>query len=161
MKTNVASLKSWKVNPIQNRVLQQLHSFYVVSTTAGSTSQTQCWNRQHLMRHVNFFLISWYWRAYWCLPTCPWANRRNRSTTTWLSWSLDMLPSVAALKGLTKVIIAADLRGYKRNKPMFRQGWYVGERFHLCQLVKASQKPQLLFSHFLFFTRRGPKLDET
>jgi hypothetical protein len=33
-----------------------------------------------------------------------------------------MLPSVAAMKGLTEVIVVADFRGYKRNKPIFRQG---------------------------------------
>lgn len=51
-----------------------------------------------------------------------------------------MLPSVAAMKRLIEVNVAADFRGYKRNKPMFCQG-YVGERSHLCLLMKASQKP--------------------
>jgi len=45
------------------------------------------------------------------------------------------------MKGLIEVIVAADFRGYKCNKPMFRQGRYVGERSHLCLLMKASEKP--------------------
>jgi len=46
------------------------------------------------------------------------------------------------MKGLTEVIVAADFRGYKRNKLMFRQGWCVGEMSDLYLPKKASQKPK-------------------
>jgi hypothetical protein len=46
------------------------------------------------------------------------------------------------MKGLNEVIVDSDFRDYNRNKPLFRQGWYVGERSHLFLLMKTSQMPQ-------------------